>query len=158
MLTFVEGQTNTVTVFVSSSIDITGYSIVSSIGGVTKTLSNIKDGTYSLTFSTSDIANIPSSPSYAPVVVKDGNGNDYQTLFVETLKVPQAQSFKAVGNDSISIVIVANWVGQDPGGGDSPDTRDFVRKSDFRNIGDPKNTINSNTEVIKEILSAAKGS
>lgn len=158
MVRFVEGQKNTIKVSIASSIDVTGFSIKIAFSSAVKTISSFADGSeFYITFSSSDIAQIPTVPMWGAVAVLDAAGNVYQKMMVEAQKVSKDEWFKAIDYTELPIVIAANWTGIDPGGGDTPDPSNYVKRSDFTDIADPKNSVNSNTSTISQILSAAKG-
>lgn len=113
MIRFIEGQPATIKVTVSSSIDTTGFSVSLFIGAETKTISSIKDGgTYFVDFSASDIEGVPPKPIYGTIQVLDSNGDLYQKMLVEVVKVgTEAQTLQQT-SDTLPIVIAANWVGK----------------------------------------------
>lgn len=113
MIRFIEGQQATIKVTVSSSIDTTGFSVSLIIGAETKSISSIKDGgTYFVDFSASDIEEIPQTPIYGTIRVLDSNGDLYQKMLVEVMKVgTEAQTLQQM-LDTLPIVIAANWVGE----------------------------------------------
>lgn len=113
MIRFIEGQSATIKVTVSSSIDTTGFSVSLIIGAETKSISSIKDGgTYFVEFSASDIEEVPQEPIYGTIQVLDSNGDLYQKMLVEVMKVGTETQTLQQTSDTLPIVIAANWVGK----------------------------------------------
>ena len=159
MIRLVEGQDNKVKVSVASSIDTTGFSVSLVFGGSTKTITPIADnGNYAVTYSAADVAALPAEPIIGTVTILKSDSSTYQTMRVEVQKCPATQSAMAIGYQNLPIVLAANWVGAnaDGGGGGPIDPDDFVKKASFEGIANPKNSVNSNTETIKQILAATK--
>jgi hypothetical protein len=130
MIRLVEGKENTIKVHVASSIDTTGFSASILFTNETKTLSSIKDGaTYLLNFSPEEVAAIPSSPLFGAITILNGNGDIYQTNYVEIQKVPLVEFYKAIDFTEVSLSIAANWVGDvDDSGGGGGDMSKYATK------------------------------
>ena len=160
MIRLLEGQENKVKVSVASSIDTTGFSIELVFGGSAKTISPIADNVhYTVSYSAEDISVLPNEPILGTVNILKPDDSVYQTILVKVQKFPASQSASTIGYQNLPIVIAANWVGakEDDGGGGGPiDPDEFVKKASFDGIADPKNSVNSNTETIKQILAATK--
>ena len=160
MIRFIEGQTTEVKVSVASSIDTGGFTVSILIGGSEKSIASIEDGkSYLIDFDSSDIEGIPYEPSLGVVTVLDANGDLYQKMMVDVKKDKADGNLPGAMSNILPIVLAANWVGAGSGGGggDSPDLSNYVKRSDFKGIDAPDNSINENNQAIRDMLDAAKG-
>ena len=159
MVKLIKGQDNTVKVWVSNSVDITGFSASLSFGSVTKTISPLKEGTNSVVISSSEVDSIPEDSFTVAIKILDATGKLYFEQFPAFKIVEEDDT--AYERNEIPIVIASTFESmaeQGGGGGDIPDMRAYVKRSDFSSIPSPKFSVNSNTSTIDKILSAAKGS
>ena len=125
MIRLVQDQENTIKVYVSSSIDTTGFSLTF----LGKTVEEIKDGsTYKINISADDVVGESSSVMLASLVVLDGEGNAYQNNLVEIQIVPHDKAYMAIDYNEISITISANWVGLAEDGGGGGDLSKYATK------------------------------
>ena len=131
MIRLVEGQRNSINVFVASSIDITGFSLEISFTSVVKTIQNIQDGkTYIIELSAEEVDEIPSDTIFCSVVVLNNKGKVYQYGYVKVGKVPPEDWYKVMDYVNMAVTIVANWTGGSGGGGG--DLSNYVTKEQLQ--------------------------
>lgn len=160
MIRLVQGQENTITVEVGSSINLTGYSVQIMFSSTPKIISSISDGgSYAVKFSAADVEAIGAGRLLGAVVVLDGEGKAYQQMYVDVEVVSQEEATRAIGRNVIPIYLAANWVGMaGDGGGGGGDLSDYVKKAAFNGISDPKNSVNSCASTLTTVIHAARGS
>ena len=81
MVVLTKGKESSVTVLVESSINLTGFSAVLTVGTVTKTISQLKVGRTKILFSSGETAGMKLGNSYGNFIVKDGNGNQHMAVY-----------------------------------------------------------------------------
>lgn len=155
MVRFVQGQDNKVKFHIVSSITLTGFSLKVTFTSTPKTISNLTSRDYVLTFTSSEVSSITEDPMFGKVEVLDANGDTYQEALVEIQSIPEGEAGKAVGYNKVPITIAANWVGLAPDGGGGGD--EYVKKSAFNGISNPKHTVNSTADTLTEVLNAVRG-
>ena len=154
MLKLIKGQENRFTLSVTSSIDVTGFSVKLMFVSPAKTI-QIQGKPFStiVSLTAEEVASIQYDRTYGKVVVLDGDGNEYLSMLVEIQKYPDTTV--SLPRQFLPVVVVANNVGLlDKGSGY---TGDQVMKSDFAGISNPDKTINGNNATLISILSALKG-
>ena len=118
MIRLVEGMENTIKVYVASSIVTTGFSAKFLLPNVEKEITSISDGrTYSITFSVEEVESLSTPNCFGSYIILNEEGETYQTGYIEVQKVSEEEAYKAIDFREIFISIVANWFGEDSGGG-----------------------------------------